>query len=200
MILYKIGKIISIGKQYIILESNFIGEVIYVPKPRDFIAEKVLKIFIYEYKYENHKTLYGFKTFKERILFEDLLTVPGIGPKTGIQILKERIKKIIGMLLKGDADGLAHLPGLGVKSAKQMIFELQDKYSKLISNEEKKKMKNESNLISVSEIIPTLKTLGFSKQQIKLAINKVKSKDNIELMIEDAIRVISNEKHKIIKA
>ncbi len=50
--LYKIGKSVSIGKNYIILESNYKGEIVYVPRPNDFIIDKIIKVFIYEYKYE----------------------------------------------------------------------------------------------------------------------------------------------------
>ncbi|NQZ29067.1 MAG: Holliday junction branch migration protein RuvA [Mycoplasmatales bacterium] len=194
--LYKIGKIISIGKNYIILESNSKGEIVYVPKPKDFTSDTTIKVFIYEYKYENISSLYGFKTFKERILFEDLLTVPGIGPKTGIQILKEKIKIILGFLLNGDAESLARLPGLGLKSAKQLIFELQDKYAKITSN--KKEQKNlKENLHMVSEIIPTLKTLGFNKKQINSSIHLVKPNKDIEIMVEEAIKLISNGNQKV---
>ncbi|WP_168380675.1 Holliday junction branch migration protein RuvA [Mycoplasma todarodis] len=195
--LYKIGKIVSIGKNYIILESNYRGEIVYVPRPSDFVADKIIKVFIYEYKYENISSLYGFKTFKERILFEDLLGVPGIGPKTGIQIMKEKIKTILGFLLSGDAEALAHLPGLGVKSAKQMIFELQDKYIKLTANKERNNSKNKEGLHIVSEIIPTLKTLGFNKKQINSSIHLVKPNKNIEVMVEEAIKLISNAKQKV---
>ncbi|CAM9149405.1 Holliday junction branch migration protein RuvA [Mycoplasma todarodis] len=194
--LYKIGKIVSIGKNYIILESNSKGEIVYVPRPNDFTPEKTLKVFMYEYKYDNISSLYGFKTFKERILFEDLLTVPGIGPKTGIQILKEKIKIILGFLLSGDAESLAHLPGLGLKSAKQLIFELQDKYAKITSNKKEQKNKKE-NLHIVSEIIPTLKTLGFNKKQINSSIHLVKPNKDIEVMVEEAIKLISNGNQKV---
>ncbi len=194
--LYKIGKIVSIGKNYIILESNEKGEIVYVPRPRDFTSDTTTKVFMYEYKYDNISSLYGFKTFKERILFEDLLTVPGIGPKTGVQILKEKIKTILGFLLSGDAEALAHLPGLGIKSAKQLIFELQDKYAKITANKKDKKDTN-NNLHIVSEIIPTLKTLGFNKKQINSSIHLVKPNKDIEVMVEEAIKLISNGNQKV---
>ncbi len=194
--LYKIGKIVSIGKNYIILESNEKGEIVYVPRPRDFTPDTTTKVFMYEYKYDNISSLYGFKTFKERILFEDLLTVPGIGPKTGVQILKEKIKTILGFLLSGDAEALAHLPGLGIKSAKQLIFELQDKYAKITANKKDKKDTN-NNLHIVSEIIPTLKTLGFNKKQINSSIHLVKPNKDIEVMVEEAIKLISNGNQKV---
>ncbi len=197
--LYKIGKIVSIGKNYIILENSFTGSIVYVPRPNDFIVGKVSKVFMYEYKYDNIGTLYGFKTFKERILFEDLLSVPGIGPKTGIQILTEKMEIIIGILLSGDTDKLARLPGLGFKSAKQLIFQLQDKYKRLISKEEQQKLGISSENYIVKEIIPTLKTLGFSKKQINSVIDKIKPDPSIEIMIEEAIKLISNEKQKITK-
>ncbi len=194
--LYKIGKIVSIGKNYIILESNSKGEIVYVPRPQEFKVNETLKVFIYEYKYDNISSLYGFKTFKERILFEDLLTVPGIGPKTGIQILKEKIKIILNFLLSGDVESLSRLPGLGLKSAKQLIFELQDKYAKMTSNNNQKQ-NTKNKLHIVSEIIPTLKTLGFNKKQINSSIHLIKPNKDIEVMVEEAIKLISNGSQKV---
>ncbi len=53
------------------------------------------------------------------------------------------------------------------------------------------------NLHIVSEIIPTLKTLGFNKKQINSSIHLVKPNKDIEVMVEEAIKLISNAKQKI---
>ena len=190
MHLYKIGKVISIGKIYIIFETNYTGNIIYVPNPKRFEKHKskIIKIYIYIYSSEYTQATYGFETFGQRILFEDLISVNGIGPKTALNILKEGYQNIVQLIQEGDAKALASFPYLGIKSANQLIFELKSKYGNVVlSNTNKKNVPS-------TEIINPLKTLGFSKKQIDFAITKLTKRESIEKMIEEAIRIISNVK------
>ncbi len=189
MNLYKRGTVTSIGKKYIIFENNFTGAIIYTPRTNDFKKGEKCKVFIYEYRYENLRTIYGFKTIKERILFEDLLSVPGIGPKTAVQILECPIKQLISKIITGNLKDLSELPGLGIKSAKHLIFEMQDKYKNIY--------KDKVGAAKVIDIKPTLKTLGFNSNQIKYALKHLTEFKKPEIMVEEAIRIISNEKQNI---
>ncbi len=92
MDLYKVGKIASIGKTYIILESSYTGLIVYVARPEDFKKDWVSKVYMYEYKSEYTENIYGFKTFEERDLFEKLLNIKGIGPKRAIKMLSEGVE------------------------------------------------------------------------------------------------------------
>ena len=82
-----VGKVISKSKQNLIFESNYTGYIIHVSNVDKFETDKFQKIFIYEHKNEYSHSYFGFKEFKERILFEDLISIPGIGPKTALSIL-----------------------------------------------------------------------------------------------------------------
>ncbi|MCP4337149.1 MAG: Holliday junction branch migration protein RuvA [Mycoplasma sp.] len=195
MKLYKIGTIKSIGKNYIILETSNIGEIIYVSDSTKFKKNIESKVFIFEYKYEHIESTYGFITFKERVLFDDLLSVPGIGPKTGIVILKTQVDFIINLIIKGDFEKLSEIPGIGLKSSQQIIFELQNKYKNM-----KIKNKTTKRIYQPSEITTTLKTLGFNNKQIQFVIKKLESSDNVEKMIESAIRILSSETKESINA
>ncbi|MGL5205273.1 MAG: Holliday junction branch migration protein RuvA [Metamycoplasmataceae bacterium] len=186
--LYKLGKIVSIAKNYFLFESNYTGYVVYAPEIERFELDKFQKIFIYHHKNDYIDVYYGFKDFKERLFFEDLLSIQGIGPKTGISILNEGWKKALDLIVEGDWEKLAKMPHLGQRSARQLVFEFQSKYNALITK--KPANKNEDDLIE------TLKTLGFNKNQIIHAIANINVNDSIENMIEQAIKVISNEQHK----
>lgn len=187
--LYKLGKIVSIAKSYFLLESNYTGYVVYAPEIERFELDKFQKVFIYRHKNDYVDMYYGFKEFKERLFFEDLLSIQGIGPKTGIAILNEGWKKALDLIAVGDWENLSKLPHLGQRSAKQLVFEFQTKYDKILSN------KNTFNKTQ-NELENTLKTLGFSNTQISLALASVDSNSSIEDMVENAIKVISNEQHK----
>ncbi len=186
--LYKLGKIVSIAKSYFLFESNYTGYVIYAPEIERFELDKFQKVFIYRHKNDYIDMYYGFKEFKERLFFEDLLSIQGIGPKTGIAILNEGWKKVLDLISLGEWEKLSKVPHLGTRSARQLVFEFQAKYNNILS----KKSLNKTQ----SELEDTLKTLGFNKTQISLALSSVNSNSSIEEMIENAIKVISNEQHK----
>lgn len=186
--LYKLGKIVSIAKNYFLLESNYTGYVVYAPEIERFELDKFQKIFMYHHKNDYLDVYYGFKEFKERLFFEDLLSIQGIGPKTGIAILNEGWKNALDLIAGGDWEQLSKMPHLGQRSAKQLIFEFQSKYNTILS-------KNPSNK-NQNDLMNTLKTLGFTKNQITYALCQVDENEDIENMVEQAIKVISNEQHK----
>ena len=184
MNLYKIGRIVSIGKTYIIMETNNVGTIIYVARPKEFIKDRKRKIFIYEHKSDYSESIYGFATFKERVLFENLLIVSGIGPKTAINLLNEGPEKPVELIVNGDTHGLSQYPAIGLKTANQIIFQLKDLY---------KNMKIiKSGMISPNELNSPLRTLGFNNNQIKDAIDNLKPRKNIETLVDEAIKYISN--------
>lgn len=194
---YKLGKILSKTKQYLIFESNYSGYIIYVPEISRFEKNKFQKIFIYHHKNEYVNIYYGFKEFRERIFFEDLLSIQGIGPKTAISILNQGWKSTLNLIVEGNWEALSELPYLGKRSARQIVFEYQDKYLKMSAIKPENK-----NIIEVKN---TLKTLGFKTNQIEIAIKNINQNQNVDAMIEESIRIISNEqrektKPSIIKA
>lgn len=190
MELYKRGKVVSVGKSYVIFETNFIGSIIYVPNVEVFKEDEKLKLFVYKYQTEYSTAVYGFKTFKERLLFEDLISLNGIGPKTAIGLLKEGKDMLINMLANADVDGLSSFPYLGVKTANQIVFELSEKYKNMLAKEGAKT----SNMILPASAKDSLKTLGFNQKQIDYAIKTIKPQPKIELLVEEAIKAISSAK------
>lgn len=185
MEIFKIGKVVSIGKTYLIFESNYSGHIIYVAHPETFIKDKVIKLYTYNHVSEYTSAIYGFANFKERIMFEDLISVNGIGPKTALAALKLGCDNIMSYIATEDSKSLSSIPQIGLRTANQLIFELRDKYQNF---------KNKTNGISVLQIGESLKTLGFNKKQIEYAIKVVKPAATLEEMVEEAIKVISNEK------
>lgn len=186
MKLFKIGKIVSIGKTYVILESNYTGFIVYAAQPEQFEKDKNLKLYIYEHRSEYTSAMYGFKTFQERILFEDLLSVSGIGPKTALSLLKLGHENVIGYIQNSDHESLSSVPSVGIRTANQILFELSAKYQSM-------KLKSTGKYLP-TEVVNPLKTLGFSQKQIDYAIKELKPEDSIETMVENAIKLISNSK------
>lgn len=183
--IYKFGKVISKTKSNLIFESDYTGYVISVIDVDKFEINKFQKIFIYEYKNEYNQNYYGFKEFKERIIFEDLISIPGIGPKTAMSILTINWKNLISLIASGNYEELSKIPYVSVKAARQIIFDFQKKYKTIM-------LKNEENKNKL-EVFKTLKTLGFSDKQIDLVSNKLEDINDIDKMVQNAIEMISYE-------
>ena len=183
--IYKLGKIIAKTKTNLIFESNYTGFTLNVANVDKYEIDKFQKIFIYEYENDYGKSYYGFKEFKERIFFEDLLSIQGIGPKTAMSILTSNWKEVMKMIAEGNYDEIAKIPYVGLRTARQIIFDFQKKYNLMLSKENQSKNK--------LEVFQTLKSLGFNKNQIDLVANKLEDTNDIEKMVEKAIEIISHE-------
>ncbi|MBR2022789.1 MAG: Holliday junction branch migration protein RuvA [Mycoplasmataceae bacterium] len=183
--IYKLGKIIAKTKTNLIFESNYTGFAINVANVDKYEIDKFQKIFIYEYENDYGKAYYGFKEFKERIFFEDLLSIQGIGPKTAMSILASNWKEVMKLIAEGNFDQIAKIPYVGLRTARQIIFDFQKKYNLMLNKEGQSKNK--------LEVFQTLKSLGFNKNQIDLVANKLEDTNDIEKMVEKAIEIISHE-------
>lgn len=200
MTIYKYGKIMHVNTNYLILDHNGNGELIYVPNIERFKKDEVRKVFISSIENEYTKTTYGFENFKELVLFEDLISLQGLGPKTAISILNEGWEKIINLIADGNKDELEKINYVSSRVANNIISNYQSKYAKFVEklvNGEDWKAKNKVSNSYNNQFEETMKMLGFKTQQIKYALEKIKITENIEQCVEDAIKLISQNQHEI---
>ena len=200
MTIYKYGKIMHVNTNYLILDHNGNGELIYVPDIERFKKDEVRKVFISSIENEYTKTTYGFENFKELVLFEDLISLQGLGPKTAISILNEGWEKIINLIADGNKDELEKINYVSSRVANNIVSNYQSKYAKFVEklvNGEDWKAKNKVSNSYNNQFEETMKMLGFKTQQIKYALEKIKITENIEQCVEDAIKLISQNQHEI---
>ena len=200
MTIYKYGKIMHVNTNYLILDHNGTGELIYVPNIERFKKDEVRKVFISSIENEYSKTTYGFENFKELVLFEDLISLQGLGPKTAISILNEGWEKIINLIADGNKDELEKINYVSSRVANNIVSNYQSKYAKFVEklvNGEDWKAKNKVSNSYNNQFEETMKMLGFKTQQIKYALEKIKITENIEQCVEDAIKLISQNQHEI---
>lgn len=200
MTIYKYGKIMHVNTNYLILDHNGNGELIYVPNIERFKKDEVRKVFISSIENEYTKTTYGFENFKELVLFEDLISLQGLGPKTAISILNEGWEKIINLIADSNKDELEKINYVSSRVANNIVSNYQSKYAKFVEklvNGEDWKAKNKVSNSYNNQFEETMKMLGFKTQQIKYALEKIKITENIEQCVEDAIKLISQNQHEI---
>ncbi len=83
---------------------------------------------IYTHVREDALALFGFATAEEKMLFERLISVSGIGPKLAITVLSGLpTADLVGAIRKEDVQRLVRIPGVGKKTAERIVLELKDK-------------------------------------------------------------------------
>jgi Holliday junction DNA helicase RuvA len=172
MISYISGKVLktNTGKDsYIdILTKSGVGSRVFVPSITKMLPVKSdITIYTSFQVRDDSQTLYGFEKEVDRDLFEELIGVSGVGPKTGLAILstynREELEKII---LEGDSKKLSKVVGLGTKGAQKIILELRGR----IDFKEEDKQSIESKRIK--ELKEAMKALGFSGDTMDLYVKK----------------------------
>src|SRR5271165_4963854 len=87
-----------------------------------------VRLRIYTHVREDALALYGFLTQDEKVLFEKLIGVSGIGPTAAVKILSGlAAPDLIRSIRRGEVDQLVRIPGIGKKTAERMVLELRDK-------------------------------------------------------------------------
>ncbi|VEU75787.1 Holliday junction DNA helicase [Mycoplasmopsis maculosa] len=189
MILYRIGEIVYKNNSNIIFESQGVGYSLIIPKNERVEKDQKLKLYLYEIRNDYLHVTYAFKDFKERLLFIDLIKLNGIGPKVAFNILDKGWEKMASIISLGDFQGLLEANYLNNKNAKLIIAELQEKWKKIIGTDQANKNIKEN--VNINEVKQTLKILGFKSKQIDNALLNIKHSENIEDMVEEAIKIIS---------
>jgi Holliday junction DNA helicase RuvA len=91
-----------------------------------------VKLRIHTHVREDVIALFGFVSSQEKILFERLIGVSGIGPKLAITVLSGlSAPDLVTAIRNGQADRLVRIPGIGKKTAERMVLELKDKLDDL---------------------------------------------------------------------
>ena len=206
MIAHIVGKVYSIEDSSCIIDNNGIGyEVFCNQRDINYISSNNIdSIHLYTILIhrEDSMELYGFLNKIDLSLFKLLLIVKGIGPKQALKILSEaKSDDIINSIYNEDSGFLKEISGIGKKKAEQIIFELKERirkrYDILISGNESIKYNSKKYI----EVISALESLGFTKKEVKLAIDKISEEENKEnkdhdtpYLIQKALSIISSGK------
>jgi holliday junction DNA helicase RuvA len=134
---------------------------------------------------EDELSLYGFASEEEVALFQTLLTVSGVGPRTALAMLSKLQPEALRAAIVGDrVDVISHVPGIGKKTAEKIIFALKDKLGGLDAAP--------SMPISAmdTEVLSALTALGYSVAESQAALATLPRGENLDL--EDKIRAALN--------
>lgn len=127
--------------------------------------KKQIKVLVQQVVREDSITLYGFISSEERELFQRLISVSGIGPKSAMSILaNDDTEGFVNAVESGNVTYLTKFPGVGKKTAQQIILDLKGKFEAL--PEEATKAVVSTNQATLEEAKEALMGLGYSAKEI----------------------------------
>jgi len=174
MISFLRGRLINKGINYVILETHDLGYRVFVGEAllNDSKVGMELELYTHQRIKEDASDLYGFKSISDLELFELLLTVSGVGPKSALGVLNiATASDIQEAIIRGDADLLTKVAGIGKKTAERLVLELKNK---IIRTGGAAMILNSGATTSGDEI-DALMSLGYSLSEARSALNLVDS-------------------------
>lgn len=175
---YLKGEVVALHPSYVVIDVNGIGYKLSVANPYRYELNQSSTIYVEQIVRENEQTLYGFFDLNEKELFEKLTSVSGIGPKSALAILAgDDTSGVFSAIESGDVTYLTKFPGVGKKTAQQIILDLQGK----ISIEESPTANNTgldlSANMELNDGLEALLSLGYSVKDVKKITDKLKASE-----------------------
>jgi Holliday junction DNA helicase RuvA len=188
MISYLEGRLKVKSPTQIVLEVNGVGYLVRIPLSTyeniGQIGEKV-RVFTHLHLRQDAIQLYGFFTEEERSLFESLINISGIGPRLAQGILSGiEVGDFQRYVARGDVDSLVTIPRVGRKTAQRLVVELKEKFG---GGEWKEKPPEERGGPE-EEALLALLSLGYKREPAKRAVEKVLTRAEGPLPVEELIR------------
>src|SRR5699024_7923429 len=154
------------------------------------------EILIHTYMHvrEDAQLLYGFKNEDEKQLFMKLISVSGIGPKGALAILSAvDVEGFITAVENEDEKFLTSFPGVGKKTARQIILDLKGKLSNVfvIKGKEYAETQNPQIAEKLDEVAEALRALGYSDKEIRPVIGELRQDNSdIDALIKKSLALL----------
>lgn len=161
------GVLSEITPAYVVLETNGVGFLIYMANPyrlTDY-KDRDVRLYVYQEVRDDSQLLYGFRTADEKQLFLKLIKVSGIGAKSAMSILaNDDHQGLIRAIESDDIKYLTQFPGVGKKTAGQLVLDLKGKLGEFALEPDIEKPVSDNQ--ALSEAMQALDALGYSKKDI----------------------------------
>ena len=190
MISYLKGKVLFVKDGSVAILANNIGWDVRVFDTARLVNEEI-ELYIYTHVRESEISLWGFDSANELKLFELLLSVSGVGPKTAQNILGNKgINEVVFSIINGDAKALK-VSGVGEKTAQKIIIELKGKVSQLYEKDMQiVNLDNKSNLNQkiYFDSMEALLSLGYSRADIEKFLMSKLTTSEVEYQVQDLVK------------
>lgn len=183
MIGYLEGVIKNSQKNKVLIFTGGVGYAVFIPENHGLKENDKTNLFIHTHFRDNELSLFGFKTADELNLFEILINVSGVGPKTALNIFSNSTPdRIITAISDSNLLFFTSISGVGKKTGQRIILDLKSKLSKGDISL--------SKLEGDSELSQSLISLGFQKSEINSIISKIDTNSSTESQIKQALKLL----------
>ena len=189
------GKLLSYNDSYLVIGVGGLGIKVNIPKipSKNFKKNEIMSFSTYLHVREDALDLYGFENESDRGLFLMLISISGIGPKLGLTIISGLApEKLKNKIISGDVKALTSISGVGLKTAKRIIIELKDKFSKIDSDN--LGFEDEIDPKIFKDVISALDGLGYKENESKKALKQLDldtSNQTIENLIREVLKILN---------
>ena len=180
MIAHLRGTLLEKTPNQIIVDVQGVGYDVVIPVSTFSMLPETgaeVRLRIHTHVREDSIILFGFHALPEKLLFEKLISVSGIGPKLGITILSGlATSDLISSIRNGQVEQLVRIPGVGKKTAERMILELREKLENLTVGLSAASVERPASAMSDIEqdVLSALINLGCNRPAAETAIRKAK--------------------------
>jgi len=194
MIAHLSGKLLEKQANTAIVDVGGVGYEVSIPLSTFYELGEVgsdISLRIYTHVREDAIQLYGFKTRRERELYLKLISVQGVGAKSGIGMLSGmNADEIIAAIRSNDLARLKSIPGVGLKTAERLVIELRDKVGELSGVGSETDAASRSALPKdavFEDALSALVNLGYQKNAAEKALNLAAS-EGTEISVQKLLR------------
>jgi len=186
------GVVAAVTPQYVVIDVNGVGYRLLVANPYVYREGSSVQIFAQLVIRDTDQSLYGFQNQEQKQLFNLLLSVTGIGPKSALAILANvDTQGLAQAVAANDVKFLTHFPGIGKKTAQQIILDLQGKMDlhemTLSEASTATATPAKSNNQQLDDAVAALTALGFTEREVTKITPKLAQADVSKT--EDYLRV-----------
>ena len=200
MIAHLSGTLRRKGTAAVIIDTGGVGYEVHVPLSTFYALPENgsnVELHIYTHVREDSLALFGFQTSLEKSLFLMLISVSGIGPRLGMNILSGMgPEELLEAIARGDSVRLQSIPGIGRKTAERMALELKEKAQKAQGDLTTPAVRPEEtpDRKMLDDALSALVNLGYPLKVAKAAVEKAHAMGRhqaLEGLIKEALRILA---------
>lgn len=195
MIGYLQGHLLRTTPERLLLDVQGVGYEVHIPLSTFYEIERRapgerVALFIHTQVREDDISLFGFWTEREKLLFERLIGVSGIGPRLARVVLSGmQPDDLLAAIASGDVGRLSTIPGIGKKTAERMVLELRDKMRELAAELPQTPA---TAVPADQDVISALVNLGYKSSQAERAVADVR-REKPDAAFNDLLRASLNK-------
>lgn len=175
------GSIVEKSPNQVIVDVQGVGYDVTIPLSTFYQLPDppgAVELVIHTHVREDALALYGFRTAREKLVFEKLMSVSGIGPKLAITVLSGlEANELIRAIRQNDLAKLTRIPGVGRKTAERMVLELRDKLMPV--EEESHEPVYTGFSPQEEDVLSALTNLGYQRPIAERALNVVAGRETL---------------------